>query len=289
MDHPRSPLFATIKQANLGPAVLFKGSALAHTVYPKPWLRPRSDSDIIIEANQREAFDKILIELGYRKHFALDGQYVSYQNTYSKALVGQSAINIDLHWRINNRQILAKAYTATELYNNGSNLDGALTNARIPSPVDSIIIASLHRVGHHHNEERLSWLYDIHLLASPLNPKQWQDLIAKTASKQLAAITLDALENCRQLFATKIAQHYLDALFEQSQKSEPSQLFLQRDLAEWRYFMGDMRGLASFSEKFNFLKESIFPSPTYIRARMGTRSAIYGYVKRLILGARRFL
>lgn len=282
-------LFTAFKHAELGPAVLFKGSALAHTVYPKPWLRPRSDSDIIVEPNQRKLFHEVFTQLGYQRQFAIEGDYVSYQSTYSKALAGQSAMNIDLHWRINNRQILARAFTATELFENGASLGHVISNAHIPSPEDSIIIASLHRLGHHQNEERLTWLYDIHLLVESLTPHHWQKMLSKTASKQLSAITLDALKNCHLLFNTDIPSEHLDALSAQSQSPEPSQIFLQRDLSEWRYFLNDLNAMPNFSEKLGFIRETILPNSSYIREQMGTRSATYGHLKRLVQGVRRFL
>ncbi len=282
-------LFNAFSKANNAPAVLFKGTALAYTVYSKPWLRPRSDADIIVDQEHRDEFEQVLLELGYQKHFAIQGDYVSYQSTFSKPLAGESVLAIDLHWRINNRQILAKTYTASDIAAAGKTLTAISPNAYIPNTVDNILIASLHRLGHHQNEERLAWLYDIHLLVQELDQDQWQSLLVKCANKQLAAITLDALQTCEALFNTSIDSESLTVLTQQASRFEPSQIFLQRDLAEWRYFLSDLTALPRIKDKWGFLNETLFPSPAYVRAQMGTQSTLLAYVQRLLRGFRRIL
>lgn len=278
-------LFKAFQAARLFNCVLFKGSALAYSVYPQPWLRPRSDSDCLIDHTDYDAFSKVLESLGYLKLFAIEGKYVSYQSTFTKALAGKSVMNIDLHWRINNRQSLAKAYTAQELLIDGQKLSSLSPEITIPCAVDSLLIASLHRLGHHQSEERLTWLYDIHLLAKNLAEGEWQSLLNKATRKQLCAITLDALQSCEQLFGTYTPNEVKRRLARPH--SEPSRFFLQRDLPEWRYFMHDLKALDGVPAKFGLLKENVFPNPDYIRQQMNTRSAALGYLKRFVRGLKR--
>ena len=130
-------LFESFASAGLTHTILFKGSALAHSIYPKPWLRPRSDNDLLIDIEAYSEYEKIFARLGYQKIFSIEGQYVSYQNTFSKKLSGHSHINIDLHWRISNRQILANSYSVAELMRSGNKLDRLSSLISIPSAVDS--------------------------------------------------------------------------------------------------------------------------------------------------------
>ena len=281
-------LFDAFADAELKECVLFKGSALAYTLYASPWLRPRSDSDILINPIHKEAFDQVFTALGYQKQFAIEGKYVSYQSTYSKALVGKSAINIDLHWRINNRQILANSYNAKELREHGQPLTELSSNITTPCAADCLLISSLHRLGHHQSEERLAWLYDIHLLASSLTDSDWQHLIEQAQGKQLCAITLDALEHCETLLNTATPALVLAQLSERAQQvAEPSQLFLQRDLPERVLFWNDVKAMPSFADKLGLLLETFIPSPRYIRQQMNTKSALWGYLKRFIRGFKR--
>lgn len=281
-------LFDAFANAELNECVLFKGSALAYTLYARPWLRPRSDSDILINPNHKGSYDQVFKALGYQKQFAIEGKYVSYQSTYSKALVGKSAINIDLHWRINNRQILANSFNAKELFESGEQLKSLSKNIMIPCATHCLLISSLHRLGHHHSEERLTWLYDIHLLAISFTKTDWQTLIEQAKDKQLSAITLDALEHCKALLNTTIPALVLEQLSEGAkQVIEPSQLFLQRDLPERTLFWKDLKAMPSFWAKLGLMLETFIPSPSYVRQQMNTKSAIWGYLKRFIRGFKR--
>ena len=47
-------------------ALLLKGAALAHTVYPEPGLRPMRDVDILVPAAQAEEAQTVLLGIGFR-------------------------------------------------------------------------------------------------------------------------------------------------------------------------------------------------------------------------------
>jgi len=282
-------LFNAFAAAGLRRSVLFKGSALAYSIYPKPWLRPRTDSDVLIDRDDFAEFEDVFYQLGYQKLFAIEGKYISYQSTFSKHLAGQSAINIDCHWRINNRQTLAKSYTVDQLLENGNSLTTLSNNIVIPSNVDSLIIACLHRLGHHLNDERLTWLHDIHLLANELTGEDWQTVIKQCKDKQLSAITLDALQLCKDLFNTPVDQLVIDELSRLSAVREPSQIFLQRDLAEWRYFWHDLKAMDKLADKLRLIIENLIPSPSYVRQQMKTKSAFVAYFMRFTRGLRRII
>lgn len=284
-------LFSALNAANIK-SVLIKGSALAYSIYPTPWLRPRSDSDVLIAASDRAQVDDICGQLGYQKLFAIQGKYVSYQSTYGRALAGGSTINIDLHWHINNRQMFSNTLPVDELVQNGqplkhfykTPLNGTVT---IPSRIDSILIASVHRAGHHNKEERIVWLYDIHLLANSLSENEWQQLCHKASTKQISAITLDALNACQTLLGTEVSNTVLQQLGQSSEKDEPSAIFLNRELPEWRYFWADLKSMPSLGSKFGFIRESSIPSPEYVRLKMNTSWASWGYLKRFYRGIKR--
>lgn len=280
-------LFAAFESAGLDRIILFKGSALAYSCYPQPWLRPRSDSDCLIDKSQLDQFTKVFDQLGYQKLFAIDAEHIHYQATFGKALAGQSTINIDLHWHISNRKILARAFDVENLLLQAHPLPAVAPQIKIPCPVDSILIAAVHRLGHHPNEERLVWLYDIHLLSQSLSASEWQSLVEKAVSKQLAALSLDALRLCQQLFATPVAQQVINQLQLAAATSEPSQLFLDRNLSEWHYFWRDLAGLDGFNKKIQAVWESLFPSADYVRRQMNSRWTAVAYCKRLLRGIRR--
>jgi hypothetical protein len=275
-------------------AILFKGSALAYSLYPKPWLRPRSDSDVLIDAKDKVKAGAVLQQLDYQKLFAIQGKYVSYQSTYGKALAGDSFINIDLHWKINNRQMFSQTFTVDELHDKGTKLtqlaDTPLRSfAAIPSHVDSVLIASVHRSGHHHTEERLAWLYDIHLLVGRFSDQDWQHLVRRAKSKQICAITLDALKTTQRYLSTELNTTAISQLEASASQHEVSSIFLNRQLSERHYFWADLKSMPNLKSKVGFLRESIVPSPKYVRQQMNTRWASIAYIKRFIRGLKRVL
>ena len=269
---------------------MFKGTALAYSVYQKPSLRPRSDTDVLVSAKDKANFDRVFAQQGFNKLFAIEGSFVSHQSTYGKHLLGETYLNIDLHWQINNRQMFASTFSAASLSKTSGKID-QLGNAKlskpieIPSTLNSLLIAAIHRAGHHNKEDRLAWFYDIHLLANSLNDSQWLALSDSAIEKKIASITADALLTSQRYFASELNAQAIDRL--QSNQDEPSRIFLQTDLSERHYFWADLQSLKSMPEKLTFLQETLIPTPSYIRQQMGTRSALLGYAKRFIRGIKR--
>ena len=282
-------LFDAFSAAGIN-AVLFKGSALAYALYPNSWLRPRSDSDVLILPSDKQKADTVLQQQGFTKLFAIEGEFVSHQSTYGKQLLAKSFLNIDLHWQINNRQMFATSITATQLIENGQQLSqfGAQplkSTAHIPSHVDSLLIAAIHQAGHHNKEERLAWVYDIHILASSLDSESWNTLTTRAIEKRIAAITLKALSTSQAYFRTNIEQRWIDKLAAIS--GEASAVFLNTSLSERHYFWADLKTLASLRQQLTFIRENLLPSPTYVKLQMQERFALVAYVKRFWRGVKR--
>ncbi|NND82791.1 MAG: hypothetical protein HKN50_10225 [Gammaproteobacteria bacterium] len=280
-------LFECFSAAGLERVILFKGTALAYSVYEQPWLRPRSDADCLIDVMQRPEFEACFEQLGYQKLFAMEAELVHYQATYSKALGHGSALNIDLHWQISNRHLLARAFNVDQLLVHANRLPKLSDGIAVPCSTDSLIIAALHRLGHHPGEERLIWLYDIHLLAQSLRSDDWHRLEARVTRKKIAALTLDSLKMSQQLFETPIPESVIERLEKAASKPEPSRLFLQRELKEWQYFWRDLKGLDRAVDRCRAVWQNLFPPADYVRRQMNTRFALWGYLKRGARGCKR--
>ena len=282
-------VFKNFKEAGLRKCILFKGSALAHAFYPKPWLRPSTDSDCLIEPEDRLKYESALTRLQFKKLFAIEGELVSYQSTFVRKLTKQSTLALDVHWRVNNRQVLAKTYTLDELSERGMTAESLNHSVIIPSAVDSILLACIHRLGHHANDERLIWLYDIHLLANTLEEDDWEELCLLCEDKQIAAITMDALLVCEDLLGTHIEESCKQTLSKLAKRDEPSKLVLNRNASEWQLFKQDLQSLDNIQLKAQLLKENLFPSSEYIRQSMETDNLAKGHGKRLLRGIKRVI
>lgn len=282
-------LIDSLTKANLTDFVIFKGWALAYSVYKKPWLRPRTDIDILIEHSQRNAYHNFLVSSGFTRELAIEGDLIAYQSGYSKTLSKHSKIYIDLHWKVSNRQCLALAFSTTDIIQNAQTVQNGTINFKIPSNVDGILLACQHRLGHHHSEERLIWLYDIHLLAESLDPMQWSDFLHKAKQLRIANLSFNALNRAQRLFATDIPSDTIEKLSVLCQRDEPSAIFLDRALSNRKILLSDISSITSLTAKLRFVIETAFPSKDYIQEKMATRSATWGYVKRAYLGLRKVL
>ena len=185
-------------------------------------------------------------------------------------------------------------FSAMELIGHGQQINAFGTSklrnsVNIPSEVDSLLIACVHRSGHHNHQERLIWLYDIHLLASRLSDEQWTQLCEKAITKCICAITLNALETCQYLLQTKIPVKVMETLRDSTANKEASAIFLDHSLSERHYYWADIKSMPSLRSKLIFLRETLFPSPAYVRQRMNSRSTTVAYLKRLVNGFKRVL
>jgi len=258
------------------PLLIFKGTALAYRSYKNPWQRPRGDTDVLIDRTQLKQIRSIFKELGYKEAVAVSGKYISYQTSFTKVVTPDFIHTLDVHWRINNRQILSNCYDLISI--NGK-------PANTPCRIDSILLAAIHRKGHHAETERLIWLYDIHVVSESLSEKQWLELAAKARSKKIAALTLNALEMTHELLDTKIPRVVFKTLKHESVKDEVSKVFLNEKKSELAVFWTDMKhGLPDWSSRLTLLKEHIIPSKDYLEHKSQGNSVFITFIKRVFSG-----
>ena len=281
-------LFQTLNDVGLQNILLIKGSALAHSLYSDSWLRPRTDNDILINKTEFKQYKTEFENLGYQQLTSIKGDYVSYQSTFVKSLSSNVKHILDLHWKISNRQLLANCLKLDDLLTSSIALDCNITaTILIPNHINSLLIAVIHRIGHHAHEERLIWLYDIHLLCETLSDDDWKTLLDTVQQKGIATITHEALTLCKKLLASNIPDNILHEMKQALLKPEASAFFLERDHPEWRYFWQDIKGLNTTLEKLKLIKEHLLPSRKYMLIRMKEKNLIFAYYKRFVNGSKR--
>lgn len=264
----------TLARAQAAPLVL-KGGALAYTHYPHPALRPRSDTDLLIAPESRRRADEALQRLGYTDAGGVTGEFVSYQMSWSREDGAGPAHHLDVHWRINNSQILAKLLSHAECEASATPIAALGPCARGLGPVHAALFACMHRAGHcnapihvdgvaHDACDRLIWLYDVHLLCSRMAPQEIAELAGLAEEKRLRAVCLDALERCGRGFATPIPSEILRRLAEEG-PTEPSALYLGAGPA--RRMLGDLMAIESLTDRLRWLGELAFPSARYMRQK----------------------
>jgi hypothetical protein len=247
------------------PPIVFKGAALAYQIYPTPHLRVRDDTDILVAPGTMAATRSLFADHGYRPSDAIDAPLVMRQASF----IMQDALNVmhawDVHWAFSNRPAFADFLTFEGLLRTAVEVrvDGITFLA--PNTVDSLLIACLHLIGHHANDVRLIWLYDIHLLAASLDTAGRRRFLARARERSQIRVACHA--------ALEQTQHYIPGqpVDELRRALDPG------DGSRWK---SDRRHLAVLLDdaeaigrgnRLRFAAQHVFPPADYMMKRFDIR------------------
>lgn len=276
------------------PALVFKGTALAYTVYPRPWLRPRVDTDILVDPDRRDEARRVLEVRGYRRTPLIDGSVVMRQAEYVRSDGGGVRHAIDLHWRAGNAPILAGLAAFDELRARAIHVDALGDSARVLHPVDALHLACVHRVTHHPTTPRLIWLYDVDRLANTFENDEVETLVERIVSTRTARLVAGTLAEASAVFKSprtaEVARR--TARLAGAASAEPSACYLRPPACRAAGLLRDARLFGSWRESGRFLLQHLFPSRAYMQAAYGVSHPavlpwLYGY--RLSTGVWRWL
>jgi hypothetical protein len=272
-------------------ALVVKGAALAYTVYADPWLRPRTDADILVAPGEADAAIRALERRGYRRTDALtSGELVSHQLAFERTDDHAVRHVVDLHWKIVNPQMLAGALPFDTLWAAALPAPPLGPAARVPAPAASLAIAAVHRLAHHQGHERLIWLYDVLMLVRPFDDRQWAQLTALAVERRIAGLCLDALVRARDLVGSALPAG-VEAALSAAAPAEPSRVYLAGAMRKRDVLLSDLSVL-DWRSRLRLLREHAFPPAAFIRTRYRTHrrwplAALY--LHRLVSGAARWV
>lgn len=267
----------------------FKGAALSHTHYPAPHLRPRVDTDVLIPIRDLPKTQRVFAALGYVRPPEVSGELVSYQCHYHK--IDRLGIThaYDVHWKISNIQNLANRLTFDELWNGRVPVCSLGAQAVTPGAVHALILALVHRAGHHHGSRRLLWLYDLHLIAAGLTASEWISLQELIDERSLGEIARHGLLVAREWFETPGADRLVRGTgFKIEDVRIAAAASDRRRWSQVDVLQSDLRALPGWRARVRLLWEHTFPSAMYMRARYGVESNVLVpalYLWRIIRGA----
>jgi hypothetical protein len=296
----RALLTETLSQlaaASIRP-VLFKGTALAYTLYPEGVLRSRGDTDFIIPPQAQSIVANTLSALGFERGCAVSGESVSYQASFTRTEPSGDAHTLDVHWRINNSELLSRLFTHEELLLHAQAVPALGPDAMAAGTVPALLLACMHRATHKHNPyyvdgvayysgDRLIWLYDIHLLVQGFSQQEWDELVHTAQAKGLCTVCLEGLERARTAFHTMLPESVLVALGRAGQTEIVARYFESGPLRQqWM----DFCAIPGAAQKLRFVTETLFPPPGYMHQKypeggwllwLYLRRAAGGVLKRL--------
>lgn len=257
--------------------VLIKGTALAYSLYADPVLRTRADTDLIIPMDAKDRVHGLLTSLGFERSLAVSGEFVSYQASYTCDTADGASHTLDLHWKINNSELLSRLFTYDELWRDAAPLPQLCPDALGASQVHALLVACMHRSTHkqnpyyvngepHHDADRLIWLYDIHLLAGRFNIREWDELVRLAGEKGLRAVCLEGMRHAQACFHTQYPEAVLEALAKRGLgTAEPAARYLAGGRLRQQWM--DFAALGSFARQLQWLRELFFPPAVYMQSK----------------------
>lgn len=277
-------LLADLEVAGV-PVLLVKGEALAHRLYPEPHLRARADSDLLFaDKAGAECAWRLLQARGYARKPTLQGRFVGFQFPCTREIAPGAHMQFDLHNQSSDYLWFARRLTFVEFMADSEELVLGTRACRGPGPVHALLHACAHRVANrpYGTENRLVWLYDIHLLARELSQSgRWQAFCRAAADKQLARICLEGLSHSGQWFG---AEFDLQPLLAASADEERG---LSMSSTRRSLFLADLLHNPGTANKLRQLREHLLPAPAYMRARYSLGSSFWlplYYLLRLLRG-----
>jgi len=182
-------LLKKFKDAHIRPLVL-KGAALSRLVYPRPGLRPFSDIDLLVPAEEMEKAGEILTSSGYR---CLCDRFEVYQDFKRDEVYtppAKNGITVELHWNLHSYYIRGRRMSTAGLFEKSVKVELNDMVLETLNPVDSLIHAAVHLCFLHPESIRLIWLYDTALLARTLKTDKDQAELMERSREQGAYIAV---------------------------------------------------------------------------------------------------
>lgn len=264
------------------PSLLMKGTALAYTIYPLPSLRPCHDTDLLVRDGDWKRVAELLRGVGYVQGIAIPGQLVSHQRMFARRNGPRSSHVLDVHRRILNAQSYASLLTFDALARSSIPVPALGPSARAPGTIHAMLLACLHRFAHHPEDDRLIWLYDVHLLGQAMTQKDWAQALRLARELGIAAICGQAIGAAAGRLGTVVPTEIAQG-FEQSARSTQIPLLERR----WQQLLADLRALPDWRRRLRLLAEHALPPAQYMRNRYGcTHSCLlpWYYARRLVFG-----
>jgi hypothetical protein len=245
--------------------LVLKGAALAYLLYPASHLRPRVDTDLLIERGDLERADRVLASLDWCRVVEPASQLSAAQRHYQMPGAIDTMLHLDLHWRLANPHVFATAPAFPALRSRAIALSALGSSARTISIPDAMLLACLHRLAHHDDAVHLLWLWDIHLLIETMTAAEREQFVELAGDALMTAVCRRGVALAAEWFGSSRAAAIDEALRLRGRAAEPSASFVG-GLAPVGVLRTDLASLGSWRARAALLAEHLFPSAAYVRS-----------------------
>ena len=256
--------------------ILLKGAGLAYSLYPEPHLRPRCDTDLIVPQAAVDTARETLLDMEYHAPPFCGGELLFHQLPLAKTDRLGVIHRLDLHWKISTESMFADVLPFDTLAKAAIPVPGLGPHARTAGHIHALLLACMHAVMHHRNEERLIWMYDIHALATALPRADFARFADLAIAGRVATVCAHSLTRVRRRFGTAIPADTL-ARLRAPGEVEATSVYL-RPARRWRHeLVSNLRGL-NWRDRRQLLREILFPARSYMLDAYGLSPASRGAI-----------
>ncbi|WP_256646955.1 nucleotidyltransferase family protein [Thermomonas paludicola] len=282
-------VLGVLQEADI-PVLVLKGMALGYWLYPSPVQRPGVDVDLLLpDVAAAEVAVAALLANGYR---LADGVWPAQSSGFEATLhfASRHDHEVDLHWRLLNHARLAQGFEFSELLATAVPLPALATGACGLGRVHALAHALLHRVANASSgrQNRLIWLYDIHLLARACVAADWRAFLELCKQKAITQPCLDGLAACHAVLHTPLPEDLLATLHQQGEAEHWHIGALSQRGALDRAHWAALR----WQQRLPWMWRKLLPPPSFMRYRYGVQGwlgLMIAYARRLWVGACRAL
>lgn len=257
------------------PLLLLKGLALSYNLYPAPYLRPFGDVDVLFQDQETtEKAYKLLETAGYKRPNEISGKYIYHLLSCRKNSPTGFIFTLGLHWRINNLNYFANAYSYEELEATSQSVPQLSPEVHTLSLENALLLACLHRIAHTPDgkSNRLIWLYDIHLLANIMEEHQWTAFIDMSIRKNLAGVSVNGLLKSKKNLNTYIPDRVIDAL---NNHASTDPFHAMQNGSRWIFYFRIFQSMPGWTERLCFLLENLLPPSEYMLVKYNRKNIFW--------------
>jgi hypothetical protein len=252
--------------------LLMKGTPLAYDVYPAPELRPRGDTDLLIARDAIDTTRDVLLELGFAERITSGDEHGVRQALFTRLDGYGFEHAYDVHWDITNTALFAETLRFDELRARAVNVPKLGVHALALSHVDALLLACIHRVAHHHDSDRLIWLYDIALLRDRMSRDEHERFWRLAAERRVVGVCIRSIELADE-WCGRVPHHRAEEFLsrEEIEREEPSRVYLDREITYGGVMLADLRALP-WSARVERLRQLAFPPRDFMQQQFRSRS-----------------
>jgi hypothetical protein len=265
--------------------LVLKGSALAYQLYPSPELRTRGDSDLLIRRADLGRIRTVMASLDAEELPGSGDELILRQAVF--VTTSGSREVFDFHWSVTNAELFARGFDFDALSRRSVPIRALSPHARGLGRSDALLLASIHRVAHHHGSDRLIWLYDIRLLREAMPDEELRDFWTAAAEQEVVTVCIDSLELARDWFGGAESGATMFLTPERIARREPSAEYLRQGRRRGHQEWSDLAALPGWPTRLRRLRQLAFPPREYMRRRYGNHPLALLYAYRGVVGIAR--